>query len=62
MSMAHSGSMPDPSSVHLSEFCDAIVRAPKFPAFQKKFLQERKKNVKSPVGRSGSGLNVDANR
>jgi hypothetical protein len=52
----------DDSFSTCAEFCDAIVRAPKFPEFQKKFLEERKKNVRSPVARSGSGLNVIANR
>ena len=37
------------------EFCDAIVRASKFPAFHKKFLEEKEKQGKT-VERSGSGL------
>lgn len=42
--------------ISYAEFCDAIVRAPMFPEFQKKFLAEKAKVRTSPVQRSGSGL------
>ena len=47
--------------ISYAEFCDAIVRAPKFPEFQKKFLAEKALNKlespsPKPVFRSNSGI------
>ena len=38
-----------------AEFCDAIVRAPKFPPFHAKFLEEKERQGKN-MPRNSSGL------